>query len=377
MSVSCHCYNCNANYPTSSFYLSSNNNDKQNLILQICKGIFEAIQNENTIAEISCSMSHRQIRNTNEVEECINEEFSQLIRNNVLRKEISSYSIFNTWRIRFKWNEFNNDSLIKNLLKISKEWYDPFTNYLQKINNQKSNKWFYEQNGENAILNNLKNLLPGFKYLVEYSWNSYHYNNYCYGDFVFASDSGIFIVVTVNARDGRRFQALKYKNKASENFEGKYVAILVATYNHDEDDSEKATLEFIDDNDEIIMQNLKGIYNNSFLQRCYNNRIETNSLQRYDNNRIETNSLQRYDNNRIGTLVREEQIEDQVAKVAVGIAAAAAVAGVGYLAYKAASNKTVRKEASELATEVIARVGFGLAYSFIKELEEEKKRERK
>ncbi|CAG8453826.1 14817_t:CDS:2 [Rhizophagus irregularis] len=295
MNVSCRCYNCNTNIPTNT-YVSSNNSDKQNLVLQICKGIFEAIQNENTTADISCSMSHKQIRNTNEVEECINKEFGQLFRNNVLRKEISSYSIFNTWRIRFKWSEFNNDSLIKNLLKISKEWYNPFTNYLQRIDN-----------------------------------------------FVFASYSGIFIKVTVNTKDGHRFQSLKNKNKSLENFEGKYVTLLRATYNHDEDDSENATLEFIDDSDEIIVQNLK--------------KIHTTSLQRYDNNRN-----------------REEEIVDQIATVAagavVGIAAVAAVAGVGFLAYKAATNKTVRRAATA--------VSYGqLAYSLIKEFEEfEEKNER-
>ncbi|CAB4473299.1 hypothetical protein RhiirA5_357123 [Rhizophagus irregularis] len=341
MNVSCRCYNCNTNIPTNT-YVSSNNSDKQNLVLQICKGIFEAIQNENTTADISCSMSHKQIRNTNEVEECINKEFGQLFRNNVLRKEISSYSIFNTWRIRFKWSEFNNDSLIKNLLKISKEWYNPFTNYLQRIDSQMSNKRFYEQNGKDDILDNLKNLLPGFDYLIEYSWNSY-YNNYCYGDFVFASYSGIFIKVTVNTKDGHRFQSLKNKNKSLENFEGKYVTLLRATYNHDEDDSENATLEFIDDSDEIIVQNLK--------------KIHTTSLQRYDNNRN-----------------REEEIVDQIATVAagavVGIAAVAAVAGVGFLAYKAATNKTVRRAATA--------VSYGqLAYSLIKEFEEfEEKNER-
>ncbi|GBC43268.2 hypothetical protein GLOIN_2v1470996 [Rhizophagus irregularis DAOM 181602=DAOM 197198] len=285
MNVSCRCYNCNTNIPTNT-YVSSNNSDKQNLVLQICKGIFEAIQNENTTADISCSMSHKQIRNTNEVEECINKEFGQLFRNNVLRKEI--------------------------------KWYNPFTNYLQRIDSQMSNKRFYEQNGKDDILDNLKNLLPGFDYLIEYSWNSY-YNNYCYGDFVFASYSGIFIKVTVNTKDGHRFQSLKNKNKSLENFEGKYVTLLRATYNHDEDDSENATLEFIDDSDEIIVQNLK--------------KIHTTSLQRYDNNRN-----------------REEEIVDQIATVAagavVGIAAVAAVAGVGFLAYKAATNKTVRRAAT-------------------------------
>ncbi|GBB96814.1 hypothetical protein RclHR1_02840011 [Rhizophagus clarus] len=346
---SCFCYNCNTDYPTLTS-LSSNNSDKQNLILQICNGIFKAIQNEKTMAEIVCSMSHRQLRNINEVEACINEEFRQLFINNVLRKEINSFLI-STWRIRLKWSEFNNDSLIRNLLLISKKWYDPFTSYLQKMNSQKRNKWFYEQNGDEGILNNLKEHLPGFKYLIEYTWRQSYYN--CYGGFVFASDSGIFIEVTVNARNGRRFQA-------SENFEGKYVTLLRATYNYDEDDSEKATLEFIHDNDEIIMQFLKEIYNNNSLQR-YNN-----------NNRIETNSLQRYDNNRNVALLRDEQIE-QIAEIAagavVGIAAVAAVAGVGYLAYKAATNKTVRRTATAI------NYGY-LAYSLIQKLEKENERER-
>jgi hypothetical protein len=55
-----------------------------------------------------------------------------------------------------------------------------------------------------------------------------------------------------------RGQALKYKIKASEEFHGKYIAILGATFtnNFDEFGSERATLEFID-NDEIIAQYLK------------------------------------------------------------------------------------------------------------------------
>ena len=126
MSVSCRCYNCNTNISTNT-YVSSNNNDKQNLVLQICKGIFEAIQNENTIADISCSMSHRQIRNTNEVEECINEEFSQLFRNNILHKEIRRLPS-GIWRIIFTWSGFDIEKLSKGLFDITRKWYYFFFN---------------------------------------------------------------------------------------------------------------------------------------------------------------------------------------------------------------------------------------------------------
>ncbi|CAB4473297.1 unnamed protein product [Rhizophagus irregularis] len=154
MSLACHCYSCNVDYPE-FIYPSS---DTQNLILQICKGIFEAIQNENTSAEIICSILH-------------------------------------------EWSESRyNDSLIKYLLKISKEWYDPFTRYLQHIDRQKRNEWLSDKDTnikedelKQLLLDNLADYLPGFKYLFEYSWDSYDDNNNLHkGDFIIASDSGAF-----------------------------------------------------------------------------------------------------------------------------------------------------------------------------------------
>ncbi|CAB5152731.1 unnamed protein product [Rhizophagus irregularis] len=175
MSLACHCYSCNVDYPE-FIYPSS---DTQNLILQICKGIFEAIQNENTSAEIICSILHE---------------------NDILCKEIKRLST-DTWKIQFRWSESRyNDSLIKYLLKISKEWYDPFTRYLQHIDRQKRNEWLSDKDTnikedelKQLLLDNLADYLPGFKYLFEYSWDSYDDNNNLHkGDFIIASDSGAF-----------------------------------------------------------------------------------------------------------------------------------------------------------------------------------------
>ena len=70
MSLTCHCYSCNIECSAKS-YISSSNEDEQNLILQICKRIFEAIQIKHTSTEISYDgsiMLYRKIRNINEVE---------------------------------------------------------------------------------------------------------------------------------------------------------------------------------------------------------------------------------------------------------------------------------------------------------------------
>ncbi|GES95738.1 hypothetical protein GLOIN_2v1470997 [Rhizophagus clarus] len=131
---------------------------KSDLILQICKEISKAIQNENNSAEIICSMLHGQIRNINKVENCINEEFRQLFRNNVLN------------------HQKRNEWLTEKDININEDVYE------------------LKQN----LLNNLEDYFPGFKYLFEYSWKSLDDNNNRHeGDFIFASDFGVFIVVEV------------------------------------------------------------------------------------------------------------------------------------------------------------------------------------
>ncbi|RIA88622.1 hypothetical protein C1645_877272 [Glomus cerebriforme] len=351
MSLACHCHSCNVDYPAVT-YPSLINKDKQGLILQICKEIFEAIQNEYTSAEIFCTMLHGQIRNIYEIENYINEEFGQLFRNNILHKEIKSHSI-GTWKIDFNWNKFYKVPLIRGLLKISREWYDPFTNHLQEIDHQKRNKWLSDRDIsinegklKQHLLDNLKNYLPGFEYLFEYSWESYDGNNRHEGDFIFASDSGVFIVVEVkwlnvkngtnvniSRKDAVRTQALKYKNKASEKFNGKYITLIGAifTNNLDENSRKKVTFEFIDDNDEIIVQNLEEIDD---LSRRNN---ELQAPISYNNRPTFPAQVQEEDSPSIPSI--------SVAGAVAGIAAAAAV---GYVVYTKVPMRTVAAAGSAI-----------------------------
>src|SRR5581483_6357312 len=119
MSLTCHCYRCNIVDYSANSYFSLNNEDEQSLILQICKGIFKATQDGKFSTEISYNgnlMTHKQIHDINQVEECIDREFSQLFRNGILSKEITKLQI-GTWIIEFKWSETDNSSLIQGLIK--------------------------------------------------------------------------------------------------------------------------------------------------------------------------------------------------------------------------------------------------------------------
>jgi hypothetical protein len=273
MSLNCHCYTCNVKYPTKS-YISSNDEDEQNIIIQICKRIFEAIQHKHTSTEISYDgniMLHGQIRNINEIENFINKEFSQLFENKILSKETKKLPI-GIWRIEFKWNEIDNDSLIKNILEISGNWYYNFTKYFQKMDDQKEFNPDLSKSEEELkkfLLDNLKIYILGFKYLIDYSWKSYDDSNDCYeGNFIFASNSGIFIVIEAkwlnvkgvnnDVRKPNNVSDIKdYKDKASIEFNGNFVTLLGATFMEDLSSNE-AKFEFID-NDEIIAQHIEEI----------------------------------------------------------------------------------------------------------------------
>ncbi|RIA88623.1 hypothetical protein C1645_826085 [Glomus cerebriforme] len=340
MSLNCHCYSCNIKYPSNTYIISSNNEDEQNLIMQICKRIFESIQLNHNSTEISYDgnkMLHGQIRNINEVENCINKEFNQLFESKLLDKEIKKLPI-GIWRIGFKWDEFNNDTLIKGLLKISRKSYSDFSRYLQSIDSQKRN--INEEKLKKHLIDNLEGYLPGVEYLFECTWKSYDDNNNCYeGEFIFASNSGIFIVVGakwLNVKCGRntrrsinlsrndvKDQALNHKDKASEEFNGKYVALLGATFTNDldMDSSENPTFEFIN-NDGVIAQHLKEICDFS---RRYDGSQTPLSYDSY-------NSYNSY-NNQATISVQQAAQEGSVMNTGI-IAKIAAAAAAGYVIYQ-------------------------------------------
>jgi hypothetical protein len=302
MSLNCHCYRCNIVEYSANAYFSLNNEDEQNLILQICVGILKAIQEEKFSIEISyngSSLTHKQINNITQVENCIDREFNQLFKSNKLHKKINKLPI-GIWKIEFEWTD--KDFIIKRLLKILREWFNPFTNYLQKIDNQKRNQLSLDHSNDGKLkqylLNNLKNYFPGFEYILEYSWKSYDNNNCKHGDFIFASDSGIFIVVKAKWLNVRReldviksrifnskedrIQVLEYKSKVSEEFNGKFITVLgvIFTNNFDEND---VKLKFVD-NDGIIAKHFEEIYGFSHSKTKYESHNECQPFLRSRDN---------------------------------------------------------------------------------------------
>ncbi|PKK62924.1 hypothetical protein RhiirC2_158394 [Rhizophagus irregularis] len=301
MSLNCHCYRCNIVDYSANAYFSLNNEDEQNLILQICVGILKAIQDEKFSIDISyngSSLTHKQINNITQVENCIDREFNQLFRSNKLHKKINKLPI-SIWRIEFEWTD--NDFLIKRLLKILREWFNPFTNYLQKIDNQKRNKLVSDHSNDGKLkqylMNNLKNHFPGFEYIIEYSWKSCDNNN-CYGDFIFASDSGIFIVIKAkwlnvrrgpNVRKSRissnkedKIQVSEYKSKVSEEFNGKFIIVLGVIFTNNLDEN-NVILKFVDD-DGMIAKHFKEVYGFSYPKTKYESYDECQIfLQNRDN----------------------------------------------------------------------------------------------
>ncbi|GBB88199.1 hypothetical protein RclHR1_14730004 [Rhizophagus clarus] len=344
MSLNCHCYRCNIVDYSANAYFSLNNEDEQNLILQICVGILKAIQDEKFSIEISyngSSLTHKQIHNINQVENCIDREFNQLFRNNKLHRKINKLPI-GTWKIEFEWTD--NDFLIKRLLKILREWFNPFTNYLQEIDNQKRNKLSadHSNNGKlkQYLLNNLKDYFPGFEYTLAYSWKSYDNNNF-HGDFIFASDSGIFIVIKakwLNVRCGHnvrksgifnkkedRNQVLEYKSKVSEEFSGKFITVLGVTFTDNLDEND-VIIKFVD-NDGTIAKHFEEIYGFSDLKTIHESHNESKKfLESYDNFEDSPNYQ---------TATSTRQVDDSTGPVVTSaLSGIAAIAAAGYMFYQ-------------------------------------------
>uniref|UniRef100_U9UGZ9 Uncharacterized protein n=1 Tax=Rhizophagus irregularis (strain DAOM 181602 / DAOM 197198 / MUCL 43194) TaxID=747089 RepID=U9UGZ9_RHIID len=296
MSLNCHCYRCNIVDYSANAYFSLNNEDEQNLILQICVGILKAIQDEKFSIDISyngSSLTHKQINNITQVENCIDREFNQLFRNNQKRNKLVS--------------DHSNDGKLKQYL-----------------------------------MNNLKNHFPGFEYIIEYSWKSCDNNN-CYGDFIFASDSGIFIVIKAkwlnvrrgpNVRKSRissnkedKIQVSEYKSKVSEEFNGKFIIVLGVIFTNNLDEN-NVILKFVDD-DGMIAKHFKEVYGFSYPKTKYESYDECQIfLQNRDNFEDSSHNYQ--------TAASTRQVDDpSYGSVATrALSGIAAIVAAGYMFYQ-------------------------------------------
>ncbi|CAG8461135.1 17166_t:CDS:1 [Cetraspora pellucida] len=255
INYNCKCLECSIpSFEKNSSYIY--NKDKQNLILQVCKKILCGIQMEHNRAELLYDrkpMLHDQISNYQDVKNHINQEFKDLINSNKLFYEKYDGTAKRPNKLIFHWTLYIEELLGK-LFKISSKWYLPFTEYLRYRHKEQIYKWsihndvsVQEHRLKSLLLKNLSTYLPGFKYLYSFEWN-YVLNKRLYGqgDFIFASDFGVFCVVEVkhlktitgsNARRARNMarkvvglQALKYKMFALKKYENQQLTVISAIF---------------------------------------------------------------------------------------------------------------------------------------------------
>ncbi|CAG8838146.1 25504_t:CDS:1, partial [Racocetra persica] len=179
--------------------------------------------------------------------------FKELIKSNKLFYEKYDGTAKRPNKLIFHWAP-NVEELLGKLLHISSKWYVPFNEYLYKRHKKQIYKWSMhndvsakEHQLKSQLLKNLSTYLPGFKYLYTFEWN-YVLNkpHYGQGDFIFASDFGIFCVVEVkhlrtitgsSARKARNMarkivglQALKYKMLALKKYENQQLTVVSAIF---------------------------------------------------------------------------------------------------------------------------------------------------
>ncbi|CAG8439890.1 12986_t:CDS:2 [Dentiscutata heterogama] len=236
INYNCKCLECSIpSFKNSSYTF---NKDKQNIVLQVCKKILSAIQLEHNRAELFYdrnSLTHENIINYHDIKKFIDHEFKDLINSNKL--------FYEKYNQIFKWSIYKDVSIQEHRLK-------------------------------SQLIQNLSTYLPGFKYLYTFEWN-YVLNkpHYGQGDFIFASDSGVFCVVEVKhmktitgstARKARNLarkvvglQALKYKMLALKKFEKQQITVISAIFinglNWDMNEND-VQLIFVNDIDKKIAQ---------------------------------------------------------------------------------------------------------------------------
>ncbi|GBB96812.1 hypothetical protein RclHR1_02840009 [Rhizophagus clarus] len=199
--------------------------------------------------------------------------------------------------------------IIENVMPIIKRWYQPYVKELQNKHDVKIKEWKvnYDMHHSddiwrNGLINEIKNKLPGFKYLVDFKWsynNNAHDNsnsrdssnshdssnardsnntpdssntpdNVCengVGDLVFGSDYGIYLVLEtklLNNNQGEiaekqriegiisvKERARKFKELAKKKFNDHKV--IGVSYTNDK----KEPIQFVDINDEKIFNTIR------------------------------------------------------------------------------------------------------------------------
>ena len=163
-------------------------------------------------------------------------------------------------------------------MPICKQWFSPCMVNLLSLDTKGRNEWFQnydldhtEDKWKNHLIHNINEVVPGFKYLVDFQWE--FENNV--GDLIFGSDYGIYLVIEsswLNMNTGPRAErsrieaginvkdrARRFKQLAIAKYGNDAIKIIGASYTND---TENGNIQFVDNQDKKIASIVKDAYNN-------------------------------------------------------------------------------------------------------------------
>jgi hypothetical protein len=257
---------------SSNFVIDINNKQQRTLILDICFRILSFPYQEETE---TLFLDFYEFSSYDDVEELLQRVFRV--------KNINIMCIKSASEVKMEFRVTYRKNIIDNIMPIIKVWYKPCVKELQRQHDVKIKEWkenydmhHTEDVWKCGIINN-HNILPGFKYLVDFKWGYNDDNdnicNVCgkgVGDLVFGSDYGIYLVLEtkwLNFKHGEiarrdkkdgikivRKRAQKYKELAKKRFSD--CKVIGISYTNDKKQGE---LDFVDTTDDKIFNAIKKI----------------------------------------------------------------------------------------------------------------------
>ncbi|RGB30437.1 hypothetical protein C1646_817931 [Rhizophagus diaphanus] len=229
----------------SSYVIDINNEKQRSFILNICFQILSFPYQEETE---SLLLGFFEFSSHDEITKLLQKVFGE---NDI---NIMCHVTKANSKMEFYVNYDKN--IVERIMPIIKDWYKPFVNELQNQHNVKIKEWkenydidHSEDILRNSIIDNIKDLLPGFNYFVDFKWsyNDDNDNNYSIceneiGDLVFRSEyGGIYLVIETKwlnnnhgdkAKKARidginevKERTLKYKELAKKRFNDIVIGI--------------------------------------------------------------------------------------------------------------------------------------------------------
>lgn len=252
---------------SSDYVIDINNEQQRKLILDICFKILSFNYQDQTQTLFLGSFEFSS-----------HEDVTKLLQKVFREKNINVMCHVTKANSKMEFYVDYNKNILNSIMPIIKYWYNPFVKELQNLHNVKIKEWkenydihHSEDIWRNEIINNIKDIFPGFNYLVDFKW-SYNDDNDDneVGDLVFRSDyGGIYLVLEtkwINNKHGEiakkirisgianvKKRAQKYKELAIKRFNDNDIVIGISYTN----EKEQEPIHFVDIKDEKIFNAIK------------------------------------------------------------------------------------------------------------------------